>query len=57
MSNLREYVVTAISYEVLDDLCNDIESPGGSLYIPNRQVQVANQRSISRNTHYFLSDE
>lgn len=57
MSTLREYVVTAASYEVLDDLCNDIESPSGSLYIPGRAIDVANLRPVSRSTHYYLTDQ
>lgn len=57
MSDLKEYVVTAANYEILDDLCADIESPGGNLYIPNRSVEVANLRPMSRNTHYYLTDE
>jgi hypothetical protein len=57
MSDLKEYIVTAANYEILDDLCNDIESPGGSLYIPDREVEVANPRPSSRNTHYYLTDE
>ena len=57
MSQLREYIVTAKSWEVVDELCNDIETEGGDLYIPNRKVDVANPRPISRNTHYWLTDE
>lgn len=57
MSDLKEYVVTAVNFEVVDELCEDIESPGGNLYIPNRKVEVANLRPLSRNTHYYLTDE
>lgn len=57
MSDLKEYIVSAVSYEVLDELCNDIETPGGALYIPNRAVEVANLRPMSRNTHYYLTAE
>jgi hypothetical protein len=57
MSDLKEYVVTALNYEILDDLCSDIESPNGNLYIPNRAVEVADLRPLSRNTHYYLTDE
>lgn len=57
MSELKEYVVTAANYEILDDLCADIENPGGNLYIPNRAVEVANLRPLSRNTHYYLTEE
>jgi hypothetical protein len=57
MSELKEYIVTAVNYEILDKLCDDIETPGGSLYIPNRAVDIANPRPSSRNTHYYLTDE
>jgi hypothetical protein len=57
MSNLKEYVVTANSKDCLDSLCEDIESPEGTLYIPNRKVDIANPRPMSRSTHYYLSDE
>ena len=56
MDSLKEYIVTAINYDVLDDLCDDIETPGGSFYVPARVVSVANKRPISRNTHYYLTD-
>jgi hypothetical protein len=57
MSDLKEYIVTAANYEILDDLCNDIESPDGAFYIPDRKVEVANPRPSSRNTHYYLTDQ
>jgi hypothetical protein len=56
MSDLKEYVVTAKDREVLDSLCHDIEHEGGDLYIPNRLVEIANERPMSRSTHYYLSD-
>jgi hypothetical protein len=55
MSDLQEYVVALKSKEDLDSFYDDIETPGGSLYIPNRAVSVADRRSMSRNTHYYLS--
>ncbi len=55
--NLTEYVVTLRSYEDLDDFYNDMETPGGSLYIPNRSVEVSVRRPISRNTNYLLTKE
>ena len=57
MDSLREYIVTARDRECLDSLCYDIETEGGNLYIPNRAVEVANLRPLSRNTHYYLSDQ
>jgi hypothetical protein len=57
MSELKEYIVTAVNYEILDDLCRDIETPGGDLYIPDRAIDIANPRPSSRNTHYYLTDE
>ena len=56
MTDLREYIVTAKDWNTLDSLCEDIESEGGDLYIPNRRVEVALERPISRNTHYYLSE-
>lgn len=57
MSDLKIYVVTLKSYDDLNDFYDDMETPGGNLYIPNRSVDVANRREISRSTHYYLTDE
>ena len=34
-----------------------METPGGNLYIPDREVELVNRRPISRNTHYKLTAE
>ena len=52
---LREYVVTLKKYEDLDAFYSGMETVGGDLYIPNRQVSLADRRPISRNTHYLLT--
>ena len=52
---LCEYVITLKNYEDLDAFYNDMETVGGDLYIPNRAVDLADKRPISRNTHYFLT--
>jgi hypothetical protein len=57
MTDLKEYVVTLKNYDDLFDFYDDIETPGGNLYIPDRSVQCAKRRMISRNTHYYLSNE
>ena len=54
---MNEYIVTCRSYEDLEDLYNDMETPGGSLYIPDRAVDLVHRRAISRNTHYMLTEE
>ena len=54
---LKEYIVTCRSYEDLEDLYDDMETPGGSLYIPDRIVELVDRRTISRNTHYMLTAE
>jgi len=54
---LKEYIVTLHKHEDLDDFYQDMETPGGNLYIPDRAVEVVNRRPISRNTHYWLSQE
>ena len=57
MSDLKEYVVTAANYEILDELVDEITKPGGNSYIPSREVEIANLRPVSRNTHFYLTDE
>lgn len=54
--NLREYVVTLHNMEDLDSFYEDMETPGGNLYIPYRAVPVHVRRTISLNTHYMLTD-
>lgn len=54
-NTLKEYIVVVKNYEDLDDFCNDMESPDGTLYIPNRKVDVVDLRPSSRSTHYMLT--
>jgi hypothetical protein len=51
----KVYVVTLKNFDDLDQFYDDMETPGGSLYIPNRKVSCDLRRSISRNTHYRLT--
>ena len=53
---MKEYIVTCKSMEDLDSFYNDMETVGGSLYIPDRAVELTNRRTISRNTHYMLTE-
>ena len=52
---LKEWIVTLHRKEDLDSFYEDMETPGGNLFIPNRAVELVNRRSISRNTHYMLT--
>jgi len=54
---LREWIVTLYRREDLEGFYEDMETPGGNLFIPNRRVDVVNRRLISRNTHYLLTDD
>jgi hypothetical protein len=56
-TQLKEYIVTAKTMEDADSIIEDMESPGGNLYIPNRTVDIAQLRVISRNTHFMLTDD
>ena len=56
MSDQKEYVVTLKNKLDLDNFYDDMETSGGDLYIPDRRVDVAQRRSISRNTHYMLTE-
>ena len=51
----REYVVTLNDMADSDTFYDDMEKPGGNLYIPNRAVDCVNKRPASRNTHYMLT--
>jgi hypothetical protein len=50
-----EYVVTLKDQNDLEQFYMDMETPGGSLYIPDRAVSVKHRRPNSRNTHYYLT--
>lgn len=53
----KHYIVTLHRHEDLEDFYQDMETPGGSLYIPNRAIELINRRPTSRNTHYYLTDK
>jgi hypothetical protein len=57
MSELREYVVTLHQFDDLESFYADMETEGGNLYIPDRAVDIALRRPISRNTNYLLTDQ
>lgn len=57
MSDLKEYIITLKNYDDLLNFYEDMESPSGSLYIPNREVECVQRRINSRNTHYMLTDQ
>ena len=54
---MKEYVVSLNDYDDLDGFYEDMETAGGSITIPNRRIECALRRSISRNTHYLLTEE
>lgn len=55
MTDLKEYVVTLHDRGDLEAFYDDMETPGGNLYIPDRSVDLALRRPNSRNTHYWLT--
>jgi subtilisin family serine protease len=57
MSELREYIVTLKNYSDLDSFYEDMETPGGDLHIPERNVECCCRRPHSRNTHYDLTEQ
>lgn len=54
---MKEYVITLKNKNDLESFYNDMETPGGDLYIPDRIVHCCNRRPISRNTHYMLTEQ
>lgn len=57
MEALQEYIVTLRNKDDLGAFYEDMETPGGDLYIPGRAVGCCLRREISRNTHYLLTKE
>jgi len=55
--DMKEYIVTCKSRESLQSLYNDMETEGGTLYIPNREIELVDRREVSRNTHYKLTED
>lgn len=53
--SLKEYIVTLKDFKDSEEFYKDMETPGGNLYIPERVVECAKRRPISRNTHYMLT--
>lgn len=54
---MKEYVISLKNHDDLDGFYEDMETVGGSITIPNRKIECALRRSISRNTHYKLTEE
>ena len=52
---LKEWIITLYRKEDLESFYEDMETPGGNLFIPDRAVDVSKKRPISRNTHYMLT--
>lgn len=57
LEEIDEYIVTLKNKEDLESFYDDMETHGGSDCVPDRCVECAARRSISRNTHYRLSKE
>ena len=53
----KEYIVTLKDFNESDQFYNDMETSGGTSTIPDREVNCCCRRTISRNTHYMLTDE
>lgn len=57
MNELKIYIVTLYNHEDLEEFYYDMETPGGNLFIPNREVDVSARRPKSRNTNYWLYED
>lgn len=54
---MKEFIVTLWNHEDLDQFYQEMENSGEYNNIPHRPVECCNRRKISRNTHYFLSED
>ena len=53
----KKYYVTLKKGVDFQDFYDDMETPGGALYIPDRAIDVSDRRPISRSTGYELTKE
>lgn len=53
----KKYVITLHKHEDLEEFYHDLETAGGSLCVPDREVELVNRRPYSRNTEYLLTDQ
>lgn len=54
---MEKYLVTLKEGVDIDQFYDDMETPGGSSSIPDREIDCYDRRPISRNTGYILSEE
>ena len=57
MEELQEYVVTIESKDSLDSFYDDLETPGGSDTIPDREVECCLRKPVSQTTHYIMTPD
>ena len=57
MTTLKEYVITVRDWNDVDPIYDQMEAVSGSKYIPDRSVEVLEEKPISRSTHYLMTDE
>lgn len=54
---MKEYIVSLASHDDLKKFYDDMETLGGTDFVPEREVECSLRRPISRNTHYKLTKE
>ena len=54
---MEKYLVTVKKGVDINQFYDDMETPGGSSSIPDREIDCYDRRPISRNTGYILSEE
>ena len=54
---MEKYLVTVKKGVDINEFYDDMETPGGSSSIPDREVDCYDRRPISRNTGYILNEE
>ena len=53
---MSEYIVTLKDHSDLDDFYTQMEESSGNTTIPSRKCTCTSRRTISRNTHYDLTE-
>ena len=57
MSEEKEYIVTLHNHSDCEQFYDEMESNKSTEFIPGKEFNCIHRREISRNTHYFMTDE
>jgi len=54
---MEEYIILCKTFEDMENFYDDMETPGGTLYIPDRVVECSRRKGLSKSTVYLLEND